>query len=419
MMTTIASRLFILLGSLGLGACGKDDSKTLKASSSLSVSLQLVEAQNLAARSPSVPLLPPAVDPDTIDFTRAENNPNRIPIEALKVSLVHESYFASIGSITTKSDLEFDEGKEVYSSEEVYSFKGNSTQDCLVELSNPAAVKELLKDKTLKIERELNPEEPNKVLTTVRSLSVSGCLPGGRTTLYKLKAKADYFGYTWYTTSNGKVLTTKEEDYDYVSFESQGCSSAPWVLPQKIELRNGDSIKVNLLVNLTDVVQFSLYKNPNAAGDVIAGINREIVLSYPSPAPYIGETKEPTVEVYRLVSRDTQHEPSYNTDMNATLVMFIDPSSNEPLGATCRIHNDGIKLGWAHCPNPWSVGITGDGTYTFTGIQRDAGTAVNGPSVEVEFTKGFKRSNHTGAFETLDYEFPGRRQTWDYTATRL
>lgn len=178
----------------------------------LSLVMQVVESPRSALLDPGTPLVQSAVDPDEIDFTLAQNNPSRIPIEALRVSLVPESYFVSIASIITESDLEFNEGNEVYSSEEVYRCQGTTTQECLVELSNPTAVQNLLKESVLKIEREINPEDPQKVLTTVRSLAVNRCVNNGRTTLYKLKAKTNYFGYTWYTTNNGKVLTTREED---------------------------------------------------------------------------------------------------------------------------------------------------------------------------------------------------------------
>ncbi len=380
-----------------------------KISASVSLEMKLAQASQLSLQESDprdLNLLD--VDPDTIDFTSNVNNPDRIPVEALARSLVPESLLYEIASISSMEAL------TGFAGAVAYACPSTEASKCLVDLADPVAVKALLASNVFEIKKEVDSDKGSGTpVGTIAAFSLNQCLPGETTSIAKFKGKATFMGRTWYTTSSSKVLTTNEADYDYITLSSQSCVGVKWILPNPVTLLAGETTKVSLFVNLTDLLKLRFYSNDNGMGGCAYGTLRSACLDDAKAVPYVGEAN-PIVEIYEISTTDSNLPDSLKSSALAgTMILFVDSVSNEPIGGTIRSKYDGSRLGWTHGPSDLGAIVkNSDGTYTISNWESDGQSA---PTLTT-LTKNFQRTTHSGVFQTRNYGGSGTMD-WPYSAT--
>ncbi len=385
----------------GIPACGKDKRKSETATAEMDVQLLAVSAANplqLAHRELSSAL----ANSDTTDFTSGVSG---LDWEKLAASFVPESFLYPIGLITTR------EAPNRAGGLTVYKCPAASVADCRVDLADAAAIKALLKDAKLSVTKEVEEGVDPGVLATIGGFDFSRCLPNDTVAKYKVKGTANFKGTTWYTTSkDGKVLTTNAADYDYVEIDAEGCGTPPYMLANPIALKKGDKVTVSLMVTLADIGVMKFYTDNTPAGDCAtqSGLRRVCVRD-PMPFPYAGDAAA-TVETYQISATDVE---SGSGIRKANLLLFIDPLSNEPMGATCRYNFDGTNRAWTRCPSDFAgIKKNSDGTYSLNIFTGADGTGI------VESLSAFQRAGHQGSM-TVKVSSDGTVMKFPYTATKL
>lgn len=394
-----AGTVVVATTSIGIMSCG-DKSKSKKASAQMEIVLRTV-SNNAARVMAQTELTRALTNSDTTDFTTGIPG---VEWDRLGASFVPVSFLYPIGNISARESADRPGGPIIY------TCSASTLAGCEVDLADSAAVEALLKDARLSVTKEVEEGVDPGVLATIGGFDFSRCLPSDTNAKYKIKGTTVFQGDTWYTTSkDGKVLTLNAADYGYVEIDAGGCGTPPYMLPKPIELREGDSVKVSLLVSLDDVSSMRFFADNNIAADcnTQAGLRR-VCANDPKPVPYAGDVQA-KVEVYQLAVTDVE----YNSGTRgAKLILFIDPQTNEPVGATCRNNYDGTNVRWTRCPSDIvDIKKNDSGTYSF-GIF--TGEATN----PVESVTAFQRATHSGSMKVKIHS-DGTLMTFPYTATRI
>jgi hypothetical protein len=399
--TSSTLRLFVVVSLiLGAGSCGK---KKKKVSGGLALKLSLVKGvESTLTDNPTLlknELNANLVDQDE-DFA---NGKTESEFAKLIPTFVPESYLVPIVSINAQESL------SGFSGSTVYSCAAGTAAGCMVDIADKAAVDALLLNYTATLSG--NVEDGGDVFATIAAFSVSYCGLSESSSTRKIKGKVVFKGTTWYTTSTGsRVLTTTAADYDYVTITSPSCTDSPFILPEVISLRNGETRKVSLAVNLADAGIAQFYANADEAGGCKSQLNfRRVCAALPKMVPYLSDNTA-TVENYTLTTTDYDYG---TTDVQkATLLVFIDSTTNKPLGATCRSKSDGTNKAWKACPaDITSIAENADGKYTLRSFTDSTATT------QMDISTIFERKSHTGTLYTPGWDKRG--VTWTYTATKL
>jgi hypothetical protein len=395
-----AGSVFVAVASIGIMSCGEKN-KSKKASAQMEIVLRTVSSNSARAMA-QAELTRALVNSDTTDFTTG------VPAtqwDSLGASFVPASFLYPIGTISGRESVDRAGGPIIY------TCAGSTLADCQVDLADSAAVEALLKDARLSVTKEVEPGVDAGVLATIGGFDFDRCLPSDTNAKYKIKGTTVFQGTTWYTTSkDGKVLTMNAADYDYVEIDAGGCGTPPYLLPKPIELKEGDSVKVSLLVSLDDVSSMRFFADNNVAAEckTQAGLRR-VCANDSKPVPYAGDVQA-KVEVYQLAVTDVENN---NETRGAKLILFIDPATNEPVGATCRSYYDGTNVRWTRCPGDIvDIKKNDSGTYSFSIFTT---ADVTNP---VESVTTFQRATHSGSMK-VKINSDGTTMTFPYTATKI
>jgi hypothetical protein len=367
----MTSRYAVVLFCLALAACGQNgagaDVKVAFSLSALPIAKTGSKAPRFAALAAGFQKSAMAANQvASISFT-----PESVLIPVTRISLSGKRYEYKDGDRV----LSPDNGTEV-----VYQCEGATPQDCLVEVSSPAAL-----------------EAFNQKLSHVSikegvydSISVANMMGEGTAGIKgRLKVKGTFFlaDVTYYTSPAGP--TTDAAAAGYVELEiSKGDAVFPVVANSALSVIEGSAHKVALFASIDSLVfgqQVSSLATSEENGCVVnKGLEVGICGTQPAMVGYVGDIA-PSLETYLLMFSGSDW---YN-NMTAELVFVIEPASNAVIGIL---------------PNQYYAGNGGGKSPNFYGAAHFEQTAVgvfdigNGdPGSNGYFSiHGFTRSDHEG-----------------------
>jgi hypothetical protein len=274
----------------------------------------------------------------------------------------------------------------------LYECAGNSEAQCLVDVADNTALAALFDSQSASIDAG-----------SYDSIQISTCKDEGEYNI-RVKGSVTLGGTLYYTAlttiasgtdgtlSSTDPLSTSSNDLDYATVRHAGCAKT-YTLPEKVTVKDGDSIKVNLFMAMQNVAFARLTSNAVPGGCVQnnAG-NESVCVSYPEVVPYVG-TVSPVLETYH-VTRSQADTTAANAD--GQILLIVDTLDNILGGFSRRLYSQTS-----------SGGGSGYDTPLRTISKNSGGTSYNvenyGSSATTSYLQfpNFLRSTHNGTFTNV------------------
>jgi hypothetical protein len=367
--TTLTVTLILMIN-----GCGDDKKKSKSATSNITVKMQNIDS--------------------TAALTLANDSPN---------PLLTDSQYTTQRSMTPVS-FKFPIKRIMFTGNNVvgtvYECAGTTSDECLVDLADKEAVKNLI-PKPIAVEYAVD----SSPTISGFSVTVDPACDSGSTTSFNVKVKGTISvnGTTYYTTASetGKVMTSLVTNYTSVDVPMSTCTMT-WQLPEAIPADKAD-IVINLFVSTKDVVWANTSRTTTNNACVKASVSADLLngsfvcAGLAVPFPYVG-TADPTIESYKIIENTTGYLGSVHLATYQAL----------PIGAFVRPFFDGSAEGETGCKTgSWlkSIDQVRDGTYSIV-------IAADGTN-NFEMYNAFKLASHTGTCK----DFNGN--SYGYSAVKL
>jgi hypothetical protein len=300
-------------------------------------------------------------------------------IDANTTSFNPVSYVVPIKTIYASTEASTATGSQTGSGQTLYTCSSDAEADCGLDLLDPEVVEATI---------GANVAIPAGTYKSIGYSFACGTVDSevnadGQGIHVQVQATMEIAGTVYYTTSNGEVLTTDEEQYGPATVAMGGCGGKVYNLATDLVVEAGLAYKLNLFL-MRDALGWASIDGQaaNPAGCAVNG-SLGICTNLPAIIPAIGEL-EVSTESYVVSS------PEYCG--NGLLSFVLDSASGEPFGVfLSRYYSEDLSIGPGSC---WDAGTdrfskNADGTFV---IGADVGS---GGSPRVLFN-AFERQDHAG-----------------------
>ena len=264
-------------------------------------------------------------------------------------------------------------------SQAIYTCPGSSESDCLVDITNEAALAALFSS------------TPPINSGTYDHLYISNCLTEGG---YTAKIKGDvYIGGTHYYTADTAIstdaLTTTASSQGYAQLSYSGCK-ARYKLPDPLIVSDGDSIALNLFTSNIDIAWARLGSKTVPSGCIEnTSQTQSVCMAYPDIVPYVGAST-PSLERYYIIENIDHPET-----LGGIILLVVDSGSDAVLaGFTRRYFSDTSVAPSVNFDTPLkTINKNTDGSYVLENY---------GSSEDTYYARyaNFKRRTHSGTYTT-------------------